>query len=716
MTDWLPAGGEMAERIRSYDWGATALGPIQEWPDVLRTVVALCLDSRFPQAVMWGSELITLHNDAFTPILGDKPMALGQSFHKVWKEVWDDVRPIAEKALAGQSTFLENFPLVIERGGAPEQVYFTFCYSPIRDHCGKVVGLLDTVTETTSTALTNLRLGFLNELAQAVVNVTSPDRIMAITTRMLGEHLQLSSCVYSDMDPDGDGLTIRGNWVADGQSDLQGHYRLSSFGALPMSRLSAGRMLVLNDTQQQLLAADATQFEALGIRAAVCVPLVKDGRLTAMMAIHDKVPRNWSSSEQALINEVSQRCWAHIERARTEVKLRELNESLEERVALMVAQREGEVAEHHEARKMETIGQLTGGIAHDFNNLLTPIMGTLDLLRRRIDDERSHRLIDGALQTADRARILVGRLLTFARRQTLKPRAVALALLVNDMRELIARSLGPTIEVLVEVAPELPAVVVDPHQLELAILNLAVNSRDAMGNGGHLRISAGLDSVAAGRVRGLSAGQYVCLEVSDDGAGMNEDTLRRCAEPFFSTKGVGKGTGLGLSMVQGLAAQSGGGLDIVSQPGAGTRVRIWLPISEGQAVYEGLEPDEVPLAPRPALVLLVDDEDMVRRTTALQLQDLGYRVCEAASAAAALQLIDEGLVPDLLVTDHIMPDKSGAQLADEVRQRLPELPVLIITGYSNLSPSQMHGFEVLAKPFRRVEIAERLSVLVRSAG
>ena len=403
-------------------------------------------------------------------------------------------------------------------------------------------------------------------------------------------------------------------------------------------------------------------------------------------------------------------------RVRAEAELRELNEGLEERVAAMVAQREAAVAQLHEARKMETIGQLTGGIAHDFNNLLTPIMGTLELIRRRLDDERSRDLVDGALQAADRARILVGRLLTFARRQTLKPQAVELKTLVNGMRELMERSLGPMIAVTVEIPAQLPAVVVDPHQLELAILNLAVNARDAMSDGGRLQISAALDEVAADQVSGLPAGRYACLKVGDSGSGMNEETLRRCVEPFFSTKGVGKGTGLGLSMVQGLAAQSGGGLAIASQTGQGTQVSIWLPITEGAAAGEGSEPTDAPLAPRPTQVLLVDDEEMVRQTTSLQLQDLGYEVSEAASAAAALQLIEAGLAPDVLVTDHIMPDKTGAQLAQELRLRLPDLPVLIITGYSNLSPAQMHGFEVLAKPFRRAELAVRLSQLVRGTG
>ncbi|MDF3863914.1 PAS domain-containing protein [Pseudomonas denitrificans (nom. rej.)] len=402
-------------------------------------------------------------------------------------------------------------------------------------------------------------------------------------------------------------------------------------------------------------------------------------------------------------------------RIHAENELRRLNEGLEERVASMVAQRESALAQLHEARKMEMIGQLTGGIAHDFNNLLTPIMASLELVRRRLEDERSTTLIDGALQAADRARILVGRLLTFARRQTLKPQAVSLRELVSDMRDLIARSLGSMIEVVIDVPEGLPAVIVDPHQLELAILNLAVNARDAMCDGGQLKIGGKLSDITEGQVEGLCAGRYVGLVVSDNGNGMSAQTLARCLEPFFSTKGVGKGTGLGLSMVQGLAAQSGGGLAIASREGSGTQVTVWLPITDELIGSADADAFDAPVAPRPIHVLLVDDEDMVRYTTRLQLRDLGYQVTDAPSAAAALALIDNGLLPDVLVTDHIMADRTGAQLAQDLRRRFPELPVLIITGYANLTPSQIRGYEVLSKPFRRAELAARLLQLV-SAG
>ncbi len=401
-------------------------------------------------------------------------------------------------------------------------------------------------------------------------------------------------------------------------------------------------------------------------------------------------------------------------RINVEAELVSLNESLEARVAAMLAQREAAMLQLHEARKMEMVGQLTGGIAHDFNNMLTPIIASLELIRRRHQDERSGTLIDGALQAADRARILVGRLLSFARRQTLKPQAVGLAALISDMQELIARSIGPTIEVVTHIDPDLPAVVVDPNQLELAILNLVVNGRDAMGEGGRLTLRAGEERRADGRQGNLGPGRYVWLQVQDNGGGMSEDVLKRCIEPFYSTKTVGKGTGLGLPMVQGLALQSGGGFSIRSTPGQGSAATIWLPVGEAMTPSQPSDASEVALVTGTVQVLLVDDEDIVRHATALQLRDLGYEVTEAADAAAALRCIEAGLRPDVLVSDHIMAEKTGVQFAQELRQRLPTLPVLIITGYANLTPHQLRGFEVLRKPFRRAELAASLARLLNS--
>ena len=399
-------------------------------------------------------------------------------------------------------------------------------------------------------------------------------------------------------------------------------------------------------------------------------------------------------------------------RIQAEAELVTLNESLEERVAAMLDQRESSIVQLHEARKMEMIGQLSGGIAHDFNNMLTPIIATLELVRRRHEGERSAKLIDSALQAADRARNLVGRLLSFARRQTLKPQAVSLSALVAEMHELMTRSLGPSIEIIVDIDDTLPAVVVDPHQLELAILNLVVNARDAMDNSGQLILRAGTEDSDETRPKDLGSQGLVWLQVSDSGVGMSREVLERCMEPFYSTKRSGKGTGLGLSMVQGLAAQSGGGLNVDSKPGEGTQATIWLPASAHPALAPTGDNAQLPMVRYSTHVLLVDDEEIVRHATGLQLRDLGYQVTEAGSAAAAQVLIDQGLAVDILVTDHIMSDMTGAQFAQGLRQSHANLPVLIITGYANLTPRELQGFEVLRKPFRRAELARSLAQLL----
>jgi PAS domain S-box-containing protein len=397
-------------------------------------------------------------------------------------------------------------------------------------------------------------------------------------------------------------------------------------------------------------------------------------------------------------------------RMEAEQRLIELNETLEARVATSVAEREEALALLHESRKMEMVGQLGGGIAHDFNNLLTPIITSMELLHRRLEDERSLRLIDAALHAADRARTLVGRLLSFARRQTLSPHAIDLRVLLTDMMELIQRSLGPMVQVVVNVPDTIPAVYIDPQQLELSILNLAINARDAMPQKGRLTISASSSTLIEGEHASVPAGHFVKLTIGDNGCGMDEAVLAKCIEPFFSTKGVGKGTGLGLSMVHGLALQSGGGFSIASKVGEGTDVSLWIPVAELPAQSSEQKTQGRDAEARQHLhVLLVDDEEAIRYTTALQLRDMGFVVTEAASAAAATQWVKSGLHPDVLITDYMMPEQNGIQLANALRMLIAHLPVLIITGYSDKITPDAEPFEVLSKPYTRAEIALRIA-------
>jgi signal transduction histidine kinase/CheY-like chemotaxis protein len=365
-----------------------------------------------------------------------------------------------------------------------------------------------------------------------------------------------------------------------------------------------------------------------------------------------------------------------------------------------------------QSQKLEAMGQLTGGVAHDFNNLLMPIIGSLDMLqRRRIGGEREQRLIGGALQSADRAKTLVQRLLAFARRQPLQRVAVDVAELVAGMAQLIESTTGPQIHVVVDVTENVPLANADPNQLEMAILNLSVNARDAMTEGGTLRISASPEWVQTRHHLGLKPGRYVRISVADTGTGMDEAVLARAIEPFFSTKGVGKGTGLGLSMVHGLATQLGGSLSISSKPGLGTNVELWLPVSDTATMTSQTTPDSNEPSQATGTALLVDDDDMVRMSTADMLVELGFSVLEASSAEQALKIVDSGQPFDLLITDHLMPGMTGVDLSHAVRACRPGTPVLIISGFAE-AEGIAPDLPRLTKPFRQAELAATISGLL----
>jgi signal transduction histidine kinase/ActR/RegA family two-component response regulator len=404
-------------------------------------------------------------------------------------------------------------------------------------------------------------------------------------------------------------------------------------------------------------------------------------------------------------------------RARLE-ELNELAADLEQRVEERTAEREAAMAQLHEAQKLETLGQLTGGVAHDFNNLLTPITGALDLLQRKYGhaDERSQRLLSNALQAADRAKTLLQRLLGFARRQTLQMQPVDINALLGGMRDLISCSVGPTIDLHLRHDPDLPSAVIDPNQLELAILNLCVNARDAMPDGGPLTILAEELAIGPGSSPKLKPGLYVRVSVIDAGAGMGPETLARAVEPFYSTKEVGRGTGLGLSMVHGLAAQLGGALELTSAPGEGTRVDLYLPVADDIAPPERRPPSEaVPAIGRRLRVLLIDDEELVRTATAEMIRDLGHLVVEASGAVEALAQLDRGLVVDMVVTDYKMPGIDGGELARRIAQSHPDTPVLLITGYAGPADDTI-DLPRLAKPFGQAEIAAALASLSADDG
>jgi PAS domain S-box-containing protein len=399
------------------------------------------------------------------------------------------------------------------------------------------------------------------------------------------------------------------------------------------------------------------------------------------------------------------------ERRKAEVALRDLNATLERRVDEAVGQREAATSQLREAQKLETLGQLTGGLAHDMNNLLMPIITALDLLDQRYGDSdaRTAQAIDRATQSAERAKTLVSRMLGFARRQSLETRAFDVSVLIAGMRDLIASSVGASIELQFDIPPALPPALADPNQLELAVLNLCINAKDAMPEGGTIVIEASAEPSPPANLPPRPEG-YVRVSVTDSGSGMDEATLQKAIEPFFSTKEIGKGTGLGLSMVHGFASQSEGTFVLTSRCGEGTRAELYLPAS----------PDPVELAPpersaprvhlSPRVVLLVDDEPLVRMGTADMLEDLGHSVVEAANGVEALRKLEENPQIDAVVTDFTMPKMNGAQLAQLIRRQRADLPVLVITGFA--SEDLDIALPQLLKPFRQDDLATAMENLL----
>src|ERR1700730_4250625 len=364
-----------------------------------------------------------------------------------------------------------------------------------------------------------------------------------------------------------------------------------------------------------------------------------------------------------------------------------------------------------QSQKMEAVGQLTGGIAHDFNNLLTAIIGSLEIARRRATDASVIRLIDNALRGAERGSSLTQRMLVFARRQELDFRPVDIVALVHGMAELLERSLGPSVRIETRFPLGLPWVNTDSNQLEMALLNLAVNARDAMPEDGPVVIAARPETVALAHGR-LQPGEYVCLSLTDPGDGMDEDTLAKAIDPFFTTKEVGKGTGLGLPMVHGLAEHSGGQLVLTSQQGRGTTAEIWLPVAKKTEEAADVQVHaEIPASePRSLVVLVADDDPLVLTNMAAMLDDLGHKIFEASSARQALAILRRESGVQLVITDQAMPHMIGLQLIDEIKRSWPDLPVILATGFAEL-PSDTDPLQMtLAKPFYQIDLAHAVEI------
>ena len=810
-------GGEVGAWVRAHDWTATPLGPVEQWPPALRVAVSLMLDSPESMYLAWGPDLVFFFNDAYRPILGPRlPRALGARLPELWSDAWEQVRPMAERALAGEACRFDDLPVTMARYGVEEDTWWSFSYSPIRDEAGRVMGLFCITNETTERvrSVAALRASearnrqILDSAIDYAIVATDLDgrvtgwnkgahRVLGWTeAEMLGQPLARfftpEDVAAGQAQKEMRSALERHRGVDERWHQRKGGERFWASGEMTALKeadgMAVGFVKVLRDRTEQRLVAEAGRRNQIRLAAALDIArlgtfewdvttglvdlsrrsreifgLPEDGTITqedvfGRIAPSD-IDRIFDESQQAvaaaqqletdyeiILPDGSSRTVHSLgnllggeaggrprmfgvfsditDRKRAEAALVEMNETLERRVAQALAEREVVEEALRQSQKMEAVGQLTGGLAHDFNNLLTGISGSLELLQARVSQGRIgevDRYVTAAQGAAKRAAALTHRLLAFSRRQTLDPKPTDVNRLMAGMQELIERTTGPEVAVEPIAGVGLWATLVDPGQLENALLNLCINARDAMPDGGKLTIETAnccLDDRTA-RGRDLPPGQYVSLCVSDNGTGMAPDVIARAFDPFFTTKPIGQGTGLGLSMVYGFARQSGGQVRIHSEVGQGTTVCLFLPRHAGEAEAADV-PAELSDAPRAGhgeTVLVVDDEPTVRMLVTEVLEDLGYTAIEAADGAAGLRVLQSDARIDLLVTDVGLPGgMNGRQVADAARVARPGLKVLFITGYAeNAVLSHGHldpGMHVLIKPFAMESLASRIKELI----
>ncbi len=630
----------MGDRMWDHDWSGTSLGPLTTWPQSLRSSVNIMLSSKQPMFIAWGPDLVFLYNDAYAPILARKhPAALGKPFRDVWSEIWGDLDTLVASALGGEAHWGENLHLVMERNGYPEDTWYSFSYSPVRNDDDAIVGVFCACIETTARVLADRQAAAerdrLLEMTRDLIGVATFDgwftSINPAWSRVLGRpHDEIMSRPFSDI--------IHPEDMAE-TTDV-------------VARLQRGEPV--HQFRVRLLKADG-----------------------------EPVSFAWSAFPEAT---AGSNIFYTVGR--------DITEELHRDAAL------------RQSQKMEAVGQLTGGIAHDFNNLLQAVHGNLDLIRRRPHDaDRVVRLAENGLLASERGAKLTAQLLAFSRAQKLELRPVALAVLVAQTQDMLQHAVGPLIRLKIAPISDDLGVCIDPTQLEMALLNLAINARDAMPDGGDLTITASRRTPSD--VPGPTPGPHVEIRVSDTGIGMPPDVAARAFDPFFTTKTIGSGTGLGLSQVYGMVSQAGGTVHIEPVTPTGTSIILLLrsvtPPSD--AVHPDAGHDRFSGADGRS-VLVVDDDPDVRNVLDESLQTLGFRVTTADSGPVALDILEDS-VPDLVILDFAMPGMTGAEVAGHIRRRRPDLPIIFASGYADtaaITASLGPSATLLRKPFKTVDL------------
>jgi PAS domain S-box-containing protein len=596
---------------------------------------------------------------------------------------------------------------------------------PFLDAEGKPLRLTGISSDVTQQRRAERMRMALVELSDVVRDIQDPADISFEAARILGEALEVSRAGYGLIDPVLETITIERDWNAEGIRSLAGVLQFRDYGSY-IENLKRGEDVIIPDARLDPRTTDGAEaLKAISAQSVVNMPLTEQGGLVALLYLNHATAREWPEDELAFIRDVAERTRVASERRRAEIELRDLAASLEQQVEERTTELLATEEALRQSQKMEAVGQLTGGLAHDFNNLLTGITGSLEMIQMRLAQGRSadiDRYVQAAQGAARRAAALTHRLLAFSRRQTLAPKPTSVKDLVNGMTDLIERTVGPSIQVEAVNAAGLWPVLVDPSQLENALLNLCINARDAMPEGGKITIETGnrwLDKRAAAE-RDMEPGQYVSLCVSDTGTGMSKDTISKAFDPFFTTKPIGMGTGLGLSMIYGFTRQSGGQTRIYSELGQGSMICLYLPRhlgeTDGEAMFE-TEPTLTPQARRGETVLVIDDEPTVRMLVMDILEGLGYAALEAGDGPSGLRILDSDARVDLLITDVGLPGgMNGRQVADAARARRPDLKILFITGYAeNAVLSHGHlasGMHVLTKPFSMDAMSQRITDLL----
>ncbi|MDW5317182.1 PAS domain-containing protein [Rhizobium sp. PL01] len=822
---WPIGGGEMGERIRSFDWSSTSLGPISAWPVHLRIKVNSIVNSPIPQVLMWGEDHVMIYNDGYIAIAGGyHPRALGGRVKEVWPEIWDWNSKILDAGLRGEVQSFRDQPLVLKRDGAPETVIFDLFYTPIYDERGKVDGVLCTVLENTEkyqaisalaisraelASLTNalpILVGFIDaSLTYRFANDAYKEWFGHTPVEVVGRPVEeiigkqyfekrrplilralAGETIVTDapiLRPDGTWrhaevryVPRRANGGIDGiyvliiDIDDRKRFELGLAESIERFRTAMdvvhgvlwtnsadGRMIGEQAGWAALTGQSPEEYQDYGWANAVhpedsaptidawnqavaerrtfvhehrvrrhdgewrsflirANPIISDsGEIVEWVGVHtDITEQRFAERKLKERSEDLERQVRH--RQRAEEQLRQLNETLESRVTEEIEERRKTEAKLLQAQKLETIGKLTGGVAHDFNNLLQVVSGNLHLLMKDISgNERAERRVTNALAGVGRGAKLASQLLAFGRRQALDPKVINVGRFVQGMDDMLRRSLGEAVEIETIISGGLWNCLIDPTNVENALLNLAINARDAMNGVGKLTIEVGnayLDDAYAQAHEEVIPGQYVVLSVSDNGSGIPVEILEKVFDPFFSTKEEGKGSGLGLSMVHGFVRQSGGHIKLYSEVGHGTTVKLYLPRATEK------EDREVVLRSGPVVggnetILVVEDDNEVRETVVETLTDLGYKVLKAPNADAALIIVEAGMAIDMLFTDVVMPGTlKSPELARKARERQPDLAVLYTSGYTE--NSIVHGgrldpgVELLSKPYTREALARKI--------